>query len=285
MRKAMMIMILAAMISGCANNVKEEKQVTSSATTTTATTTKAVQTTAPLTTQSRYTTTAEASKTAVSAVSVMPETTTAKSITTQNRHTYVVYETEYAEVEQPEQTAQTEQIAMTTTTAATTTTSPSVTASATTSGTHTTVEWNENMAVWRKLCEGRQLTESEQNVIRSEIQDYALTIFNGRQNIHVCFGTDEFDISFESPLELVVRNKMVGMENAHMDAYVDPNRKAMIDYASSEKEIYTIVTDTRNQCLHLIDYGLFNRWEIFTINNALRPYRVSSKRRSNAPAK
>lgn len=50
----------------------------------------------------------------------------------------------------------------------------------------------------------------------------------------------------------------------------DPNRKGMIDYASSEKEIYAIVSETRSQCLHIIDYGLFNRCEIFTINNALK---------------
>ena len=229
MKRAIMILILAVLLSSCANNVKKEMPVTSFATTTATsstatTTTKAVQTTPSVTTQNRYTTTAEASKTAVSAVSVSPETTTAENMTTQNRQTYVVYETAFIEVEQPEQTTQTEQVTTTsTTTAATTTTAPSVFAPATTSATHPTVEWSENMAVWRKLCEGRQLTETEQNIIRTEIQDYALTTFNGRQDIHVSFGTDEFDISFESPLELVVRNEMVGMENAHMDAYCDPN--------------------------------------------------------------
>ena len=283
MKKAMMFFILAALLSGCANNAKEENPVTSSAATTTVTTTtaatsstavtttKAVQTTPSVTTQNRYTTTAEASKAAVSAVSASPEITTANSATTQNRQTYVVYETEYAELEQPEQTTQTDQIMITTTTtAATTTTAPSVTAPATASATHPTVEWSENMAVWCKLCEGRQLTGSEQNVIRWEIQDYALTTFNGRQDIHVSFGTDEFDISFEQPLELVVRKEMVCMENAHMDAYCDPNRKGMIDYASTDEEIYAIVSETRSQCLHIIDYGLFNRYEIFTINNALK---------------
>ena len=44
----------------------------------------------------------------------------------------------------------------------------------------------------------------------------------------------------------------------------------MIDYASTDEEIYAIVSETRSQCLHIIDYGLFNRYEIFTINNALK---------------
>ena len=42
------------------------------------------------------------------------------------------------------------------------------------------------------------------------------------------------------------------------------------DYASSEDEICSIVCETREKCLHVIDYGLFNRWEIFTINNSLK---------------
>ncbi len=53
MKKAM-IMILATLMSGCANSAKEDKPVTSFIITT-----KTVQITAPVTTQSRYTTTAD----------------------------------------------------------------------------------------------------------------------------------------------------------------------------------------------------------------------------------
>ena len=126
------------------------------------------------------------------------------------------------------------------------------------------------MKVWRKLCEGKKLTGSEQDLIRSEILDYAVSSFNGKKDIHVSFGIDSYDISYEKPLNLKANKKMTSMSNAHMDAYADPNCKGLIDYAKSEKEIYDIVSDTRQCCLHVIDYGLFNRWEIFTINNDLK---------------
>ena len=126
------------------------------------------------------------------------------------------------------------------------------------------------MKVWRKLCEGKTLTGSEQDLIRSEILDYAVSSFNGKKDIHVSFGIDSYDISYEKPLNLKANKKMTSMFNAHMDAYADPNRKALIDYAQSENEIYEIVSETRKRCLHVIDYGLFNRWEIFTINNDLK---------------
>jgi hypothetical protein len=69
---------------------------------------------------------------------------------------------------------------------------------------------------------------------------------------------------------MTIRYDIKDMSYAHMDAYTDPNRKIMIDYASSESEIYDIVSNTRERCLHVIDHGLFNRWEIFGINNDLK---------------
>lgn len=126
------------------------------------------------------------------------------------------------------------------------------------------------MKVWRKLCEGKKLTGSEQDIIRSEILDYAVSSFNGKKDIHVSFGIDSYDISYEKPLNLKANKKMTSMSNAHMDAYADPNCKGLIDYAKSEKEIYDIVSDTRQCCLQVIDRGLFNRWELFTINNDLK---------------
>ena len=55
-----------------------------------------------------------------------------------------------------------------------------------------------------------------------------------------------------------------------MDAYVDADSRWLIDYAGNEEEIYSIVSETRTNCLHVIDYGLFNRWEIYSANNALK---------------
>ena len=57
--------------------------------------------------------------------------------------------------------------------------------------------------------------------------------------------------------------------NAHYDASVDMDCKAIINYAKSEQEIYNVVASTRNDALHLIDLGLFNRYEISKGNNCL----------------
>ena len=57
--------------------------------------------------------------------------------------------------------------------------------------------------------------------------------------------------------------------NAHYDASVDMDCKAIINYTKSEQEIYNVVASTRNDALHLIDLGLFNRYEISKGNNCL----------------
>ena len=126
------------------------------------------------------------------------------------------------------------------------------------------------MKVWRKLCEGRKLSGIEQDIIRSEILDYAVSSFNGKKDIHVSFGIDSYDISYEKPLNITINRGMTGMANARYDAYADPDSKWLIDYASSEQEIYDIVADTRESCLQVIDHGLFNRWEIFSMNGSLK---------------
>ena len=127
------------------------------------------------------------------------------------------------------------------------------------------------MLVWRKLCEGVLLSDAEQDIVRSEILDYAMQNFNGKKDIHVKFGNDEYDISYEKPLNMTIRYDIKDMSYAHMDAYAEPSfSKWLINYASSEQEIYDIVSQTRDDCLHVIDHGLFNRWEIFSINNSLK---------------
>lgn len=125
------------------------------------------------------------------------------------------------------------------------------------------------MKAWRKLCEGKSLSGDEQNLIRSEILEYAES-FNGKTDIHVSFGIDEYDISYINPLNMTVREDMIDLSYAHMDAYVDADSSWLIDYAENEDDVYGIVCETRENCLHVIDYGLFNRWEIYSSNDALK---------------
>ena len=63
---------------------------------------------------------------------------------------------------------------------------------------------------------------------------------------------------------------MTDLSYAHMDAYADADSRWLIDHAGNEGEIYSIVSETREKCLHAIDYGLFNRWKIYSGNNALK---------------
>ena len=151
----------------------------------------------------------------------------------------------------------------------TTTQKPQTTTPPTTKPPESTVTWSDTMKAWRKLCEGQSLSGDEQNLIRSEILEYAKN-FNGKRDIHVSFGIDEYDIFYEKPLDLTIRNDMTDLSYAHMDAYADADSRWLIDHAGNEGEIYSIVSETREKCLHVIDYGLFNRWEIYSGNNALK---------------
>ena len=148
----------------------------------------------------------------------------------------------------------------------TTTQKPQTTTPPTTKPPESTVTWSDTMKAWRKLCEGQSLSGDEQNLIRSEILEYAKN-FNGKRDIHVSFGIDEYDISYANPINMTVREDM---SYAHMDAYADSDSKWLIDHAENEEEICSIVSETRENCLHVIDYGLFNRWEIYSGNNALK---------------
>ena len=284
MKKAILIIILSAMLTACGateNTVKEEptavtsavsqtttaaekasKAVTSSETTitTTATTAETTSTSKATTTKTGTTTSKSITKKTV------PESTTTRQPIQQTEvQTYIVYYDEPAP-----QTQQTEEKVTETTTTTVQTSPPNTTTTPKQTAASSGIEWSDSMKVWRKLCEGKTLSGGEQDMIRSEILDYAVSTFNGKKDIHVSFGIDSYDISYEKPLNLTINRSMTGMENAHMDAYADANRKAMINYASNEQEIYDIVSDTRQSCLHVIDYGLFGRWEIMSMNGSLK---------------
>ena len=299
MRKAVYICLIALLLSACANNAQAEevdKPEISAAVTATATTTVPSASTTTVSAEEKEIITS--STTIASEESETSSETTESTTSTERENEAATSQTEVsvsdktgtsmatsASVSESKPKVTTvssvpkKSVSHTTTEALiqTTTEKPKDTTTTAAAATTTTttaapsgIKWSDSMKVWRKLCEGKKLTGSEQDLIRSEILDYAVSSFNGKKDIHVSFGIDSYDISYEKPLNLKANKKMTSMSNAHMDAYADPNSKGLIDYAKSEKEIYDIVSDTRQCCLHVIDYGLFNRWEIFTINNDLK---------------
>lgn len=286
MKKAMLIFIISAMLTACGNVADMQPAVNGETMTVSHTAKEESYTTASKMTEAAVSSTYTKSSTAAETTSTskittttktetdLPKTTTTRQQTQQTKaQTHVTYYYEPApetqQYTEPEVTV-TESRPTTTTTVHTTpppaTTTPAPTAPAAPSG----ITWSDSMKVWRKLCEGKRLSGSEQDIIRNEILDYAVSSFNGKKDIHVSFGIDEYDISYEKPLNLKIRSDMKDMSYAHMDAYADADCSWLIDYASSEQEIYDIVSDTRQSCLHVIDYGLFNRWEIYSINGVLK---------------
>lgn len=299
MKRAMVISILCAvMLTACGNVSESAESAETSAVSQTATTVtgSAVTSAKEEKDTSETTTTTKKSSQTVSETS-KAKTTTKSTVSSYTVNTKAPQEQNkpqsYSQTEQPKEntqdnttqkpavttTQQKQTIAKKTTTAppkpAATTQKPQTTTQQTTTQKpsttkpQNTVQWSDTMKAWRKLCEGKSLSGQEQERIRSEILEYAES-FNGKKNIHVSFGIDEYDISYEKPLNLIIRNDMTDLSYAHMDAYVDADSRWLIDYAGNEEEIYSIVSNTREDCLHVIDYGLFNRWEIYSINNSLK---------------
>lgn len=294
MKKAIFISILCTvMLSACGNVSESVESVETSAAsqTTTTVTASAVTSAKEEKDTSETTTTTKKSSQTVSETSKAKTTkkSTVSSSTVNTKASREQNEQQsFPQTEQPQENTQvntTQKPAVTTTqqkqtTAKKTTTALSKPATATqkpqtttqkpsTTKPQNTVQWSDTMKAWRKLCEGKSLSGKEQNLIRSEILEYAEG-FNGKKNIHVSFGIDEYDISYENPLNLIIRNDMTDLSYAHMDAYTDADSRWLIDYAGNEEEIYSIVSETREDCLHVIDYGLFNRWEIYSGNDMLK---------------
>lgn len=300
MKRAMVISILCAvMLTACGNVSESVESAETSAVSQTATTVtgSAVTYAKEEKDTSETTTTTKKSSHTVSETS-KAKTTTKSAISSSTVNTKAPQERNelqsYPQTEQPQENTQvntTQKPAVTTTqqkqtTAKKTATAPPKPAATTqkpqtttqpttttpkpsTTKPQNTVQWSDTMKAWRKLCEGKSLSGKEQDLIRSEILEYAES-FNGKKNIHVSFGIDEYDISYEKPLNLIIRNDMTDLSYAHMDAYVDADSRWLIDYAENEEEIYSIVSETRTKCLHVIDYGLFNRWEIYSGNDMLK---------------
>lgn len=264
MHKKILILLLSVLLTACANSTSSDNKAETEAVSETTTTTAAVTTydsEQTTTTTKISVTSAKEKDTDVTTKSVTSAstTTTAESTTTTTQATT-------SSAKAPANTTSTVQKQQPRPASTTTTTTAKPAAKP---QPQSNVVWSQSMKVWRRLCEAKTLTAAEQEMIRSEIASYA-SKFQGKTKIHVSFATDSYDISYIKPIHLTRKKDMIDWHtNAHYDASVDMDCKAIINYTKSEQEIYNVVASTRNDALHLIDLGLFNRYEISKGNNCL----------------
>ena len=264
MHKRILILLLSVLLTACANSTSSDSKAETEAVSETTTTTAAVTTY-----DSEQTTTT--TKISVTSAREKDTDVTTKSVTSASTTTTAVSTTTTTQAttssaKAPANTTSTVQKQQPRPASTTTTTTAKPAAKP---QPQSNVVWSQSMKVWRKLCEAKTLTAAEQEMIRSEIASYA-SKFQGKTKIHVSFATDSYDISYIKPIHLTRKKDMIDWHtNAHYDASVDMDCKAIINYAKSEQEIYNVVASTRNDALHLIDLGLFNRYEISKENNCL----------------
>ena len=264
MHKKILILLLSILLTACANSTSSDSKAETEAVSETTTTTAAVTTD-----DSEQTTTT--TKISVTSAKEKDTDVTTKSVTSASTTTTAVSTTTTTQAttssaKAPANTTSTVQKQQPRPTSTTTTTTAKPTAKP---QPQSNVVWSQSMKAWRKLCEAKTLTAAEQEMIRSEIASYA-SKFQGKTKIHVSFATDSYDISYIKPIHLTRKKDMIDWHtNAHYDASVDMDCKAIINYAKSEQEIYNVVASTRNDALHLVDLGLFNRYEISKGNNCL----------------
>ena len=266
MYKKICILLLAFMLTACSNastsDSQAETEAVSETTTTTVTTTDDSEQTTTTTTQITVTSAKEKDTDVTTKSATSASTTTKAESTTSMTTTQATTSSAQAPANKSKtvQKQQSRPASTTTTTTAKPAAKPQP---------QSNVVWSQSMKVWRKLCEAKTLTATEQEMIRSEIASYA-SKFQGKTKIHVSFATDSYYISYVKPIHLTRKKDMIDWHtNAHYDASVDMDCKAIINYAKSEQEIYNVVASTRNDALHLIDLGLFNRYEISKGNNCL----------------
>ena len=266
MSKKIAILLLAFMLTACSNANSSDSKAESQADSTTTTAASAYDDCSEVTTskgtiisaKEKESETTTSKVTSDSQSSTTESTTTTTTITTKASQTTTVSGKAPASSVQKQQPKPAKTTITTTTTKAAPKTQP-----------QNNVVWSSSMKVWRKLCEGKNLTASEQEMIRSEIASYAAK-FQGKTQIHVSSGNDSFDITYPKPIQMTRKKDMVDWTtNAHFDASVDMDCRGIINYAKSEKQIYDVVAQTRNDALHLMDLGLFNRYQISKINNSL----------------
>ena len=269
MSKKITILLLAALLTACSNanssNSQAESKAVSETTTSDVTTTDDSEQTTTTTTEIAVTSAKERNtETTTSKETSGSQSTTADSTTT--TITTKSSQNTTGSSKTPASSVQRQQLKPANTTTTTTTTK-----AAPKTQPQNNVVWSSSMKVWRKLCEGKNLTAAEQEMIRSEIASYAYAAkFQGKTKIHVSFATDSYDISYVKPINLKRNKNMLDWNvYAHLDASVDMDCRGIINYAKSEKQIYDVVAQTRNDALHLIDHGLHSNYQISKLNHCL----------------
>ena len=260
MHKKILILLLSVLLTACANSTSSDSKAETEAVSETTTTTAAVTTddSGQTTTTTKISVTSAKEKdtdVTTKSVTSASTTTTAESTTTTTSQATTSSAKAPANTTKAAQKQQPRPASTTTTTTAKPAAKPQP---------QSNVVWSQSMKVWRKLCEAKTLTAAEQEMIRSEIASYA-SKFQGKTKIHVSFANDSYDITYPKPINMMRKKDMVDWTtNAHFDASVDMDCRGIINYAKSEKEIYDVVAQTRNDALHLIDLGLHSRYELFT---------------------
>ena len=253
MRKSFVIAIAALLLTACSSMAEKEKpqaESTETTTTTTATTTPTPHTTS--TTQ----------QTTTCSSSAEVESTTTTQTTTQST---TMAKPETTTTTTPASCMTTRKTVQTTTAAKqTTASSRAVQTSAATASKK--VVWSDLMLAWRHISERKNISQAEQELIRNDILSYGFRKFNGKTKIHCHVGNDHFDIAYLKPIKMTVQRELTDWtKHAHLDASVDTDSLALINYAKSEQEIYEIIAWTRSDSLRLIDFGLYSRYELSTM--------------------
>ncbi len=251
MRKAFVIAIAALLLTACSSMAEKEKPQTESTETTTTTTATTTPTPHTTSTTQRTTTCSGLTKaeSTTTTHSTMPSTTTTKPTTKTTTTTAQSCTTTKKAVQTAAATKQT------------TATSKAVQTQA--SSASKKVIWSDLMLAWRHISERKNITQAEQELIRNDILNYGLKKFNGKTKIHCHVGNDHFDIAYLKPIKMTVQRELTDWtQHAHLDASVDTDSLALINYAKSEQEIYDIVACTRSDSLRLIDFGLYSRYEL-----------------------
>ena len=260
MRKAFVIAVAALLLTACSSMAEKEKPQAESTETTTTTT--ATTTPTPHTTSTTQATTSCASSARV-------ESPTTTQTTTQSSNTTAKPTATTTTTKQASSTT-TKKAVQTTATATKQTTATSKAVQTTTAKPAQKVIWSDLMLAWRHISERKNITQTEQELIRNDILNYGLKKFNGKTKIHCHVGNDHFNISYLKPIKMTVQRELTDWtQHAHLDASVDTDSLALINYAKSEQEIYDIVAWTRSDSLRLIDFGLHSRYELSVLNGGL----------------
>lgn len=303
MKKAILMAILSALILSSCGKVEEptnDSRVTESASVTTSsaiteatsteitdetintTTTSSEEkksTTTLKTTESKTQTSTSTKKTTVQAMQNNGGNTTRQNTTVENGNQGQNYQPEQTSPPQnipAKNTTTTVKRIVTTTTAkpkpvTTTTARPKpVVTTTTTKKQEEKAEWSELMKAWKKLAMGQGLSSNEENLIRTDIIEYGLDKFNGKQTVTCTCGNDVTTVKFLSPLNMTANYSWNDFSRAHMDACSNAESSALIKMASSDKEVYSIVEQARNDCLSVIDNGVASWHYYCDINGVLK---------------